>query len=380
MKKKTSDSDKKKFWSNCLIKFVFAVILLFLIGVSVVFTILDNKVIAMGEAGFIRDAFWRIVLGMIAAVSVFFCVKGIFQHKNSLKGILGRIVGAFVCLVLAVFLIRPVILDIPYFDHPVITYLTRLTFDDDHTGDGAARFYLRGTGIDGQTHSFSLNEEVYRKGRELKTENFELRAKVVYLPHTDIVISLQYLTELDEQAEELFPPSDDLENDWESFAIQINDRVYQLPTPLSVFLEDGWRIAEEDVHHQLAGAAEPYERYDSQEIELVNDQGQSLDITVYNTTEKTMDIAQGTVGSLYVIYGNYEFAGTELRVPGGLMLGWATREDILQQYGVPDDSFEELSITYQADGFGSAYWHFYFDESGYLHKVMVHNQAYYRDN
>ena len=42
---------------------------------------------------------------------------------------------------------------------------------------------------------------------------------------------------------------------------------------------------------------------------------------VYNTEEQTIDITQGIVRSVSVIYGNYEFAGTELRIPGGLMLG-----------------------------------------------------------
>ena len=54
-----------------------------------------------------------------------------------------------------------------------------------------------------------------------------------------------------------------------------------------------------------------------------------------------------------MIYGNFDFAGTILRLPGGLMMGWSTREYI---------------------------WKLYFDEAGYLDKVMVHNQAYYRDN
>ena len=55
-------------------------------------------------------------------------------------------------------------------------------------------------------------------------------------------------------------------------------------------------------------------------IRLTNAQEQSIDVTVYNTMEQTIDITQGTVGTVYVIYGNYDFAGTNLRLPGGLML------------------------------------------------------------
>lgn len=66
-----------------------------------------------------------------------FCARGILKREKSVKGILGRVLGAVVCLLLAFFLIRPVILGIPYLDHPEITYLDRFEFDDDYTGDMA---------------------------------------------------------------------------------------------------------------------------------------------------------------------------------------------------------------------------------------------------
>lgn len=381
MEKETYGSDKRHgFWFSFRTMFPVALVFLFLFGGAIFLSSLNNKVIAMGKAGFIRDAAWRIALSILAAAIAVFCVRGIIKERKSIKGFLGRLLGTAVCLLAACLLIRPVILDIAYLDHPPITYLSRLEFDDDHTGDGPARYYLRGTGIDGRTHSFSVNKEEYREGRELWLVNFELRAKAEYLPHTDIVLSLEYLTRLDEQAGELFPPADGLPDDWESFSIQINGKTYSLPAPLSAFLEDGWIIAEEDAGLRLSGADEPYEQYESQRIRLTNAQEQSLNMTVYNTTEQSIDIAQSTVGTVYVIYGNYDFAGTNLRLPGGLMLGWATREDVLRQYGRPAESYEEYSLTYRNDELAPAYWNLDFDESGYLSEVMVHNQAYSRDH
>ena len=379
-KEKNGSGKRNGFWFNFWILFPLVLLLLFIFGAALFLTILNNKVIAMGQAGFIRDAAFRIGLGGLAVVIMISCVIGIFKHEKSVKGVLGRILGAGICLSLAFFLIRPVILDIPYFDHPEITYLGRLEFDDDYTGDGPARYYLRGTGIEGSTHSFSLNEKEYKEGKEQWLNNFELRAKVVYLPHTDVVMSLQYLSGLDEQSAELFSPSAGLPDDWESFAIQINDKVYSLPVPLAAFLEDGWVIAKEDAKLQLSGAEKPYEEYDHQGIRLTNAQEQSIDVTVYNTTDEPIDITQATVGAVYVIYGNYDFAGTNLRLPGGLMLGWSTREDVLKLYGGPDESFDEYSLTYRKNDSFTDYWNLYFDESGYLDEVMVHNQAYRRNN
>ena len=163
-------------------------------------------------------------------------------------------------------------------------------------------------------------------------------------------------------------------------SIQINDVIYSLPTPLISFLNNGWTIAEEDAKLRLSGADEPYARYDDRQITLISAQEHRIKVTVYNTKEQTIDIAQSTVGDIYVIYGNYDFTGTNLRLPGGLMLGWSSREDVLKQYGEPDEGFEEYSVTYQKSDSATAYWNLYFDDSGYLDEVMIHNQAYYRDN
>ena len=241
-KEKTRSGKRNGFWCNFRSTFPVSLVCLIIFGAAMFLSFQHNKVIVMGKAGFIRDAAWRIGLGGVAVVVAVCCVRRIWKQRKSIKGLLGRILGAIACLLMAFFLVRPCILDIPYFEHPVITYLELLKFDADYTGDGPTRYYLRGRGIDGNTHSFSLNAEVYEEGRELWFGNLELRAKVAYLPHTDVVMSLQYLSGLDEQSEELFPHSASLPNAWESFSIQINDQVYALPAPLSTFLENGWML------------------------------------------------------------------------------------------------------------------------------------------
>ena len=66
---------------------------------------------------------------------------------------------------------------------------------------------------------------------------------------------------------------------------------------------------------------------------------------------------------VHVIHGNYDFSGTELRLPGGLMLGWSTKENVLELYGQPNDSFETTygasTFTYQNDNpIDPASWRF----------------------
>ena len=119
----------------------------------------------------------------------------------------------------------------------------------------------------------------------------------------------------------IVPPSPELPNDWESFSIQINDTVYTLPVPLAAFLDDGWVISEEDDGLSLAGAVGPNASYEWEWISLTNDREQVVSICVFNTTESTISVAESTVGGIHVIYGNYDFSGTELRIPCGVDAG-----------------------------------------------------------
>ena len=112
---------------------------------------------------------------------------------------------------------------------------------------------------------------------------------------------------------------------------------------------------------------------------MTNDREQDISVCVFNTTESTIPVAEGTVGGIHAIYGNYDFSGTDLRLPGGLMLGWSTREDVLKLYGQPDDSYEAYSLTYETpDPAGGACWELYFDDAGFLHDVTVRHQAHSR--
>ena len=100
----------------------------------------------------------------------------------------------------------------------------------------------------------------------------------------------------------------------------------------------------------------------------------------FNTTENTISVAESTVGGIYVIYGNYDFSGTELRIPGGLMLQWSTRGDVLKLYGQPSETYENYRLTYETDGPITGYWNLYFDEAGHLDEVMMHHQNFNRSD
>ncbi len=371
--------------------FVLSLVILIFLPITA-FAVLDwfasSDALAIGITGYIQTVIVNGVLGLLTVIIALVSMVKLAQPNKSFKQIIGRTVVIIVCVGAAFFLVRPLILDIPYLEHPEAAYLERLEFEYSRgIGDyGSDDYYLRGVDMTGERHSFEISEKRYEEGRALWGGNdYNLFAKVTYLPHTSTLMSLEFMTELDASGAELYPPSPELPNDWESFSIQINDTVYTLPVPLAAFLDDGWVISEEDAGLSLAGAEGPYASYEWEWVSLTNDHEQDISVCVFNTTESTIPVAESTVGSIHVIYGNYDFSGTELRIPCGLMLGWSTREDVLKLYGQPNDSFEATyggySLKYEIDNpYDPASWRLGFDDSGILDDVMVHHQAYFRSD
>lgn len=174
-------------------------------------------------------------------------------------------------------------------------------------------------------------------------------------------------------------PNPELPNNWDSFAIQIDDDVYTIPCRLSDFLENGWSLSEGDPDSRLAGADQPYGEFPNRELSLTNDKEQSISVTVYNTSESSVPIEDGTVGRLSVSNGSLDFYGADLQLPGGLMLGWATVEDVIDQYGEPSDRYENYNVTYELEG---AEYTKYLDltfYNGFLSGIVIQSHEYYRE-
>lgn len=335
-----------------------------------------NTNFVIGTTGFVQEAIWRVILSVVAAVIFIVCLAK-SKKASSLLAVFGYVAGAIGCAVFSFFLLRALVQDIPYLSRPETTYLNHLEFDSSTIGDGPASYYVQGMGIDGERHSFDIGRKTYTEGREMWYENFDLRAKIKYLPHTGVVMSVDFLDSIDDEAYRLYPSL--LSDDWHSFSIQICNQIYSVPTPLSTFLEAGWTMEEEYAGRQLQGADEPYESYDDISVWLTNENGQKISVSVCNTTKNAIDITQGTVGYLHVIYGNLDFSGADLQIPGGLMLGWSTKEDIAALYGRPYEAVNDLLYTYQEEGSATSYYRLGFSEEGFLEDIAIRNLPYGRE-
>ena len=146
---------------------------------------------------------------------------------------------------------------------------------------------------------------------------------------------------------------------------------------MNEFIDDGWQIIPEDQDINLVGYEELYGSYDHEWISLTNDDEQRIDVMVYNIQNVPITLDEGVVGGIYVMYDNYDFAGVDVRLAKGLMLGWSTIDDVINLYGKPYDRFENHSFTYRNDSYGRL--EMIFNDAGILNRVMMFNQKTYKE-
>ena len=341
---------------------------------------INDTDLVIGTTGFVQKAVFRSGLSLAALIIAIVCLVKMFLSDKRAKHIVGYLTGVLICAAAIFFSIRPIVLDATYLDHPILTYLNRLELDrSSGTGDAPARYYLRGLDAEGKRHSFEISKGRYDEGVQLRGEKYIL-AKAAYLPHTSVLMTLEYIEELDEAGRELYLPNPELPNNWDSFAVQIDDDVYTIPCRLTDFLENGWSLSEEDTDNRLVGADKPYCEFPNRNLTLTNDKDQSISVTVYNTSESPVPIKEGTVGRLSVSNSSHDFHGADLQLPGGMMLGWVTIEDVIDQYGEPSDRYKNFNLTYELEGSEyTKYLDLTFDRDGFLSNVVIQNHEYYRE-
>ena len=149
---------------------------------------------SMGMMGFVQAIIYRL-LGIMTAIVVVIGIKKTVQNKSSAVKRTAMAAGIVLCIAVSVLCMRTIVLDIPYLSHPETMYLSDLEFEDDTNYEYSNFYYVRGMGADGHVHSFNVSEERMEEGQELvQTSDRPVYARVTYLPHTGILMTLEYIT------------------------------------------------------------------------------------------------------------------------------------------------------------------------------------------
>lgn len=149
---------------------------------------------SIGMMGFVQAIIYRL-LGIMTAIVVVIGIKKTVQNKSSAVKRTAMAAGIVLCIAVSVLCMRTIVLDIPYLSHPETMYLSNLEFEDDTNYEYLNFYYVRGMGADKHVHSFHVSEDRMEEGQELvRTSGRPVCARVTYLPHTGILMTLEYIT------------------------------------------------------------------------------------------------------------------------------------------------------------------------------------------
>ena len=174
----------------CLLFFIFAGIPTILI---IAFRWFLSDKFSMGLTGFLQNVFANIVFILIAIAIIIYTIKKV--PSKPLKKLILKIVIIVISTIIAIFLARSIILDIPYLKHPKETYLNNLEFYDDTNYEYLMFYDVYGKDMEGKYHTFHISEELMKKGQKMLEKNEELSIKVTYLPYTSTLMTIEFITE-----------------------------------------------------------------------------------------------------------------------------------------------------------------------------------------
>ena len=191
--KRTPGGEKSKAELKWFVLFLAVIFFLPITILAVVELFTSADAFAIGITGFMQSVIVYGGLGLVAVIIALVLFILLIQpgHNVPAKGWQNRRHFCFASSSLSS-LSRPLVLDIPYLKRPEAAYLERLEFEYSRgIGDyGSDDYYLRGVDMTGERHSFEISEKRYEgRGRALWGGNdYNLFAKVTYLPHTSTLI------------------------------------------------------------------------------------------------------------------------------------------------------------------------------------------------
>lgn len=153
---------------------------------------------------------------------------------------------------------------------------------------------------------------------------------------------------------------------WSDYVVQINDEIYQFPMAYEDLLAMGWTT--DDVE---GTELEPYQYnffyFDREDV--------SMTVYIVNLGINTLPAEECIVGGMSIDAYDWELDNGTITLPGGIVRGEATIEDIEAAYGTASDTYEGsmyTSLTYETD-YNSSVELYVYNESGVLEEIEVEN-------
>ena len=145
------------------------------------------------------------------------------------------------------------------------------------------------------------------------------------------------IEEADEQKPpvQLAEPSSELGAAWDTFTVQVNDKILTLPCTMGELEAAGLALDTEDTpENYVVNAREYVYTY----FKDANDNEVLIDIV--NLTEEPKSLRECIIGGISVYDYDLENGGLTVIFPGGVQIG-TPREDVIAKYGETEDNYED---------------------------------------
>ena len=155
-------------------------------------------------------------------------------------------------------------------------------------------------------------------------------------------------------------PSGELGDSWETYTVQVNDKVLALPCSIADLEAAGLTMDTEYTPETYVVNSEEYEL-----AWFEDGNGNSIMVDMINNTDGPLELKDCLVGGISVSSYDVEDGGLTVIFPGGIQIGTA-EADVLAAYGEPDD-------TYEDEEYGNSYY-WYADDS-YFNGCTIETEA-----
>ena len=150
------------------------------------------------------------------------------------------------------------------------------------------------------------------------------------------------------QAKEPAKQSGELGKTWDSYTVQINDKVLTLPCTLAELESAGVTLDREYTPEDYVVNVEEYEL-----AWFMDGNGNEITVEMVNMTDKPIALKDCVIGGISVDAYSVEEGGLTVIFPRGIQIG-STEADVLAAYGEPSD-------TYESEEYGNSFT--WFDEN-----------------
>lgn len=129
-----------------------------------------------------------------------------------------------------------------------------------------------------------------------------------------------------------------LGDNWDSYTVQVGEKVLTLPCNISDLEAAGLTLDTEDMPEDT--------KVDADDFELAffqDEAGNMIMVDLINTSDSEKKVKDCLVGGINVADYDLEAGGLTVVFPGGITIGSA-KEDVLAKYGEADDAYEEDTL------------------------------------